>query len=82
MWEGLLRPTHLLVILALAVLFFGPKRFPEFGRVLGHGWKGLRSMLQSRDDPPNKGPEDDEGRSSIRRVKALLRDSTENDENR
>ena len=51
MWEGLLRPTHLLAILALALLFFGPKRFPEFGKAVGEGLRALKSMLQSKDAP-------------------------------
>ena len=29
MFEGLFQPTHLLVILALCVLLFGPKKLPE-----------------------------------------------------
>lgn len=81
MWEGLLRPAHLLVILALAVLFFGPRRFPEFGRALGEGWKGLRSMFQSK-DASAEDPENAQASYSIRRVKGLLRDSNESDQKR
>lgn len=79
MWEGLLRPTHLLVILALVVLFFGPRRFPEFGRVLGNGLKGLRSMFQSKDASVND-PENEQERYSVGRVKGLLKDSNESDQ--
>ena len=29
MFEGLLQPTHLIVILIMAMFFFGPKKLPE-----------------------------------------------------
>ena len=31
MFEGLLQPTHLLVICGIALLVFGPKKLPELG---------------------------------------------------
>jgi sec-independent protein translocase protein TatA len=50
MFEGLFRPTHLLVIFVLALLIFGPRRLPEFGKVLGQGFRGLKSMFHSHDE--------------------------------
>lgn len=44
MIEGLLQPTHLLVILAVALFVFGPKKLPELGQGLG---KGIRSFKDS-----------------------------------
>lgn len=41
----LLQPTHLLIILAVALLVLGPKRLPEAGRSLGHAIHGFRSGL-------------------------------------
>ena len=79
MWEGLLRPTHLLVILALAILFFGPKRFPEFGKAFGDRWKGLRSRFQSK-DASAEDPENAPGGYPVRRVKRLLRGSDGSDQ--
>jgi TatA/E family protein of Tat protein translocase len=75
MWENLLRPTHLLVILTLALLFFGPKRFPQFGKALGDGWRGLRSMFQSKEGSAED-PENEHG-GSVRHIKGLLRNSNE-----
>jgi len=50
MFEGLLRPMHLLVILVIAMLVFGPKKLGELGRGLG---EGIRSFKQAvRDDKP------------------------------
>ena len=34
MFEGLFQPTHLIIIFAIALLVFGPKKLPE----LGKGW--------------------------------------------
>jgi sec-independent protein translocase protein TatA len=46
MLEGLLQPTHLLVILAVALLFFGPKKLPEFGKGLGDGIRNFRDSMK------------------------------------
>jgi sec-independent protein translocase protein TatA len=34
-FDGLLTPTHLVIILAIALVVLGPKRLPEAGRSLG-----------------------------------------------
>lgn len=49
MFEGLLQPMHLLVILGIAVLVFGPKRLPELGKGLGEGIRGFKSAIS--DEP-------------------------------
>jgi sec-independent protein translocase protein TatA len=52
MFTGILQPTHLIIILAVALLFLGPKRLPEAGRALGQGLKEFRSSIAgSHDDP-------------------------------
>jgi sec-independent protein translocase protein TatA len=38
--EGLLQPTHLLLILGIALLMFGPRELPELGQGLGKGIRG------------------------------------------
>ena len=43
MFEGLLQPQHLLIILAVALFVFGPKKLPELGQGLG---KGIRSFKE------------------------------------
>jgi sec-independent protein translocase protein TatA len=52
MFEGLLQPTHLLVICGIALLVFGPKKLPELGKGIGEGIRGLRSALKEREEPP------------------------------
>jgi sec-independent protein translocase protein TatA len=46
MFEGLFQPMHVLVILCIAVLVFGPKKIPELGKGLGEGIRGFKSALQ------------------------------------
>ena len=42
--EGLLQPTHLLLILLIVLILFGPGKLPELGRGLG---KGIREFKDS-----------------------------------
>ena len=50
MFEGLLQPMHLLLILGIAVLVFGPKRLPELGRGLGESIRGFKDALNDEHD--------------------------------
>jgi len=46
MFEGLLQPMHLLLILGIALLVFGPRRLPEIGRGLGEGIRSFRESFR------------------------------------
>ncbi|MBZ5726681.1 MAG: twin-arginine translocase TatA/TatE family subunit [Acidobacteriia bacterium] len=46
MFEGLLQPMHLLIIMAIAMLFFGPKKLPELGKGLAQGIRGFKDSLK------------------------------------
>ena len=49
----LLQPMHLLVILAVAIFVFGPKKLPELGKGLGDGIRNFRdSMKQASETKP------------------------------
>jgi sec-independent protein translocase protein TatA len=50
MFEGLFQPMHLLVIFAIALLVFGPKKLPELGKGLGEGIRALKEGM--KDNPP------------------------------
>lgn len=41
----ILQPTHLLLILLVALLVLGPKRLPEVGRSLGKGIRDFRGAM-------------------------------------
>ena len=51
MFEGLFQPTHLLVILGLCLIIFGPKKLPELGKGLGDGIRGFRNGLKDEPKP-------------------------------
>jgi sec-independent protein translocase protein TatA len=53
MFTGILQPTHLAILLVVALLFLGPKRLPEAGRAIGEGLKEFRSSIAGShgDDP-------------------------------
>ena len=46
MFEGLFQPTHLLLVLAIALLIFGPKKLPELGSGLGKGIRGFKDAVR------------------------------------
>lgn len=50
MFENLFQPTHLLLILGIALLVFGPKKLPDLGKGLGDGIRGFRSALKEHGD--------------------------------
>jgi sec-independent protein translocase protein TatA len=43
--EGLFQPMHLIVIFAIALLVFGPKKLPELGKGLGDGIRGFKAAM-------------------------------------
>jgi len=53
MFEGLFQPMHLLVILGIALLVFGPKKLPELGKGLGDGIRGFREAMRDGEKPSN-----------------------------
>lgn len=57
MGEGLFQPMHLLVLLGLALLLFGPKKIPELGKSLGEGIRGFKSAMKEEEKPAPTTPE-------------------------
>jgi sec-independent protein translocase protein TatA len=60
MLEGLFQPMHLLIILLVGVLLFGPKKLPELGKGLAEGIRGFKDAVKNvtehtdvtKNDPP------------------------------
>ena len=50
MFGELLSPTHLIFILAIVLVIFGPKRLPEIGQSLGKGIKEFRKSASELQD--------------------------------
>jgi sec-independent protein translocase protein TatA len=50
--EGLFQPMHLLVILFIVLLIFGPKKLGDLGKGLGEGIRNFKSSMNDKDNPP------------------------------
>jgi sec-independent protein translocase protein TatA len=56
---GWTQPSHIVIILVIALLLFGGKRLPEIGRSLGHGMREFKDAVtgNSPPEPPELQPE-------------------------
>ncbi len=54
MLDNLFQPTHLLVVLFIALLVFGPKKLPELGKGLGEGIRSFKDSMNGKDEAANK----------------------------
>ena len=52
MLDNLFQPMHLLVILFIALLVFGPKKLPELGKGLGEGIRSFKDSMNGKDETP------------------------------
>ncbi len=50
MFEGLFQPMHLLVILGIVLIIFGPGKLPELGSTMGKALKGFKSALRETEE--------------------------------
>lgn len=68
MFEGLLQPMHLLVILGIALLIFGPRKLPELGKGLGDGIRGFKEAIGGKEASPPAGEKAESPESGVRSV--------------
>jgi sec-independent protein translocase protein TatA len=45
MFEGLFQPMHLIVILIIVLIIFGPGKLPELGSSIGKAIKGFKKSM-------------------------------------
>jgi sec-independent protein translocase protein TatA len=62
MFEGLAQPMHLLLILVIVLVIFGPGRLPELGEGLGKSIKAFKKAI--KDDQPAAPIEHNEGKKA------------------
>jgi sec-independent protein translocase protein TatA len=55
MFEGLLQPMHLIIILIIVLIIFGPGKLPELGSSIGKAIRGFKKAMNE----PDKKPEDE-----------------------
>ena len=54
MLDNLFTPTHLIIILVIALLVFGPRKLPELGKGLGEGLRGFKEGIKGTPDAPKQ----------------------------
>ena len=52
MFEGLLQPMHLMVVLAIVLIVFGPGNLPEVGTAIGETIRNLKKALNEVTSDP------------------------------
>jgi len=50
MFEGLLQPMHLILILLIVLVIFGPGKLPELGAGLGKSIRGFKKAMKEGQD--------------------------------
>ncbi len=53
MFEGLFQPMHLIIILIIALVIFGPGKLPELGKGLGKSIREFKKAMQDMDKEPD-----------------------------
>jgi sec-independent protein translocase protein TatA len=54
MFEGLFQPMHLIIVLGIVLLVFGPKKLPELGKGLGEAIRGFKKAFNEDAKNPEK----------------------------
>lgn len=54
MFNGLFQPTHLILILVVVLIVYGPGKLPEVGKAMGKTLKDMRNAFASSDEEEKK----------------------------
>jgi sec-independent protein translocase protein TatA len=57
MFTGLFQPMHLLIILVIVMIIFGPGKLPELGNSLGEAIRDFKKEMNESDKRPDSTPE-------------------------
>lgn len=52
MFEGLLQPMYLLIVIVIVLLFFGPQRLPEFSKGVGYAIRNFKRAINEKEGEP------------------------------
>jgi sec-independent protein translocase protein TatA len=56
MGEGLFQPFHILLIVAIALLLFGPSKFASLGKGLGEGIRNFKAAMKDGEEKKEEKP--------------------------
>ena len=56
MFDGIFQPTHLLLILLICLLVFGPSKLPQLGKGLGESIREFKRAITSANEPQPANP--------------------------
>ena len=48
MFDGLFMPAHLIVVLAIVLIVFGPGKLPELGETIGRSIRDFKKALEDK----------------------------------
>lgn len=54
MFEGLFQPWHLMIILVIILIIFGPGKLPDLGSALGKGIREFKKGTQDLGEPAHE----------------------------
>jgi sec-independent protein translocase protein TatA len=66
MFEGLFQPVHVLVILVIVLIIFGPGKIGDIGSSLGKAIRGFKNAMHE----PEKKPEESSEAKKVEEKKA------------
>jgi len=58
MGEGLFQPFHILLIIAIALLLFGPSKFASLGKGLGEGIRNFKASMKEGEEKKDEKTEE------------------------
>jgi sec-independent protein translocase protein TatA len=58
MGEGLFQPFHILLIILIALLLFGPSKFASLGKGLGEGIRNFKSAMKEGEEKKDEKTEE------------------------
>jgi sec-independent protein translocase protein TatA len=65
-------PLELIIVLAIVLLIFGPKRLPSLGRQLGAGMREFKDSISRKSGDDDEDEDDEDGADTRRQAAAAL----------
>ena len=59
MGRGLFQPMHLILILVIVLIIFGPGKLPELGESLGKSIRGFKKAMSDKEEQKTEAKKDD-----------------------